>query len=208
MRIGIMIEGQEGLTWERWLRIAERAEALGLDSLWRSDHFYSLMGHPERPALECWTPLTALAQRTQRLRFGPLVSPITFRHPALLARMAAAVDGLSDGRLVLGVGAGWNEAEHAAYGITLPPLKERFDRLEEGIAVIKALWTGGPVDLDGRYYPLRGAAAYPRPQQQPAPALLIGGDGAGRPPRTLARRAGEGDSHAPTPAGDRVKRAH
>src|SRR5439155_4654019 len=152
MRIGVMIEGQEGLTWERWFRIAERVESLGLDSLWRSDHFFSLSGHPERPALECWTSLTALAQRTQRIRFGPLVSPITFRHPALLARMAAAVDGLSDGRLVLGVGAGWNEAEHAAYGITLPPLKERFDRLEEGIAVIKALWTGGPVDLDGRYY--------------------------------------------------------
>src|SRR5207237_2639281 len=152
-----MLEGQEGLTWERWFRIADRVEALGLDSLWRSDHFVSLMGHPERPALEAWVSLTALAARTKRIRFGPLVSPITFRHPALLARMAAAVDGLSDGRLVLGVGAGWNEAEHAAYGITLPPLKERFDRLEEGIAVIKAIWTGGPVALDGRYYPLRAA---------------------------------------------------
>jgi alkanesulfonate monooxygenase SsuD/methylene tetrahydromethanopterin reductase-like flavin-dependent oxidoreductase (luciferase family) len=83
--------------------------------------------------------------------------------------MAAAVDGLSTGRLVLGVGAGWNEAEHEAYGISLPPLTERFDRLEEGIAVIKALWTGGPVDFDGRYYRLRGAAAYPRPVQHPAP---------------------------------------
>src|ERR1700682_1888033 len=87
MRIGVMLEGQEGLTWDRWFRIADRVESLGLDSLWRSDHFFSLMGHPERAALECWTSLTALAQRTQRFQFGPLVSPMTFRHPALLARM-------------------------------------------------------------------------------------------------------------------------
>ena len=197
MRIGVMIEGQEGLTWDRWFRIADRVEALGLDSLWRSDHFFSLMGHPERPALECWSSLTALAQRTQRIRFGPLVSPMTFRHPALLARMAAAVDGLSDGRLSLGVGAGWNEAEHEAFGIGLPPLKERFDRLEEGIAVIKALWSGGPVDVDGRYYRLQRAAALPRPVQRPAPPLLIGGDGERRLLRIVAKEADEWNSHAP-----------
>jgi F420-dependent oxidoreductase-like protein len=207
MKIGVMIEGQEGLTWDRWFRIADRVESLGLDSLWRSDHFFSLMGHLERPALECWTSLTALAQRTRRIQFGPLVSPMTFRHPALLARMAAAVDLLSNGRLVLGVGAGWNEAEHHAFGIGLPPLKERFDRLEEGIAVIKALWTGGPVDLDGRYYPLRGAAAYPRPLQRPAPSLLIGGDGEVRLLRIVAKDADEWNSHAGGPDIYRVKRA-
>jgi F420-dependent oxidoreductase-like protein len=207
MKIGVMLEGQEGLTWERWFRIADRVESLGLDSLWRSDHFFSLMGDPQRPALECWTSLTALAERTQRIRFGPLVSPMTFRHPALLARMAAAVDLLSGGRLVLGVGAGWNVAEHEAFGIGLPPLKERFDRFEEGIAVIKALWTGGPVDLDGRYYPLRGAAAYPRPLQRPAPPLLIGGDGEVRLLRIVAREADEWNSHAPGPDVYRVKRA-
>jgi len=202
-----MIEAQEGLTWERWFRIAEQVESLGLDSLWRSDHFFSLSGQHDRPALECWTSLTALAQRTQRIRFGPLVSPMTFRHPALLARMAAAVDRLSDGRLVLGVGAGWNEAEHAAFGIRLPPLKERFDRLEEGIAVIKALWTGGPVDVDGRYYQLRGASAFPRPVQQPAPPLLIGGDGEVRLLRIVAQHADEWNSHAPGPEMYRAKRA-
>ena len=207
MRIGIMIEGQEGLTWERWFRIADRVESLGLDSLWRSDHFFSLMGHPDRPALECWSSLTALAQRTQRIRFGPLVSPMTFRHPALLARMAAAVDGLSSGRLSLGVGAGWNEAEHEAFGIVLPPLKERFDRLEEGIAVIKALWTGAPVDVDGRYYRLRRAAALPRPVQRPAPPLLIGGDGETRLLRIVAKEADEWNSHAPGPQAYRAKRA-
>jgi F420-dependent oxidoreductase-like protein len=202
-----MIEGQEGLTWERWFAIADRVESLGLDSLWRSDHFVSLMGHPERPALECWTSLTALAQRTRRIRFGPLVSPITFRHPALLARMAAAVDLLSNGRLVLGLGAGWNDAEHQAFGIALPPLKERFDRLEEGIAVIKALWSGGPVDLEGRYYPLRGASAYPRPLQRPGPPVLIGGDGEVRLLRIVARDADEWNSHAPGPEAYKIKRA-
>ena len=207
MRIGIMIEGQEGLTWERWFRIADRVESLGLDSLWRSDHFFSLMGHPDRPALECWSSLTALAQRTQRIRFGPLVSPMTFRHPALLARMAAAVDVLSSGRLSLGLGAGWNEAEHEAFGIVLPPLKERFDRLEEGIAVIKALWTGAPVDVDGRYYRLRRAAALPRPVQRPAPPLLIGGDGETRLLRIVAKEADEWNSHAPGPQAYRAKRA-
>ncbi|HEY4845641.1 MAG TPA: LLM class F420-dependent oxidoreductase [Candidatus Dormibacteraeota bacterium] len=207
MRIGVMLEGQEGLTWERWFAIADRVESLGLESLSRSDHFFSLMGHPERPALECWTSLTALAQRTQRIRFGPLVSPMTFRHPALLARMAAAVDLLSNGRLVVGLGAGWNDAEHQAFGIALPPLKERFDRLEEGIAVIKALWSGGPVDLEGRYYPLRRAAAYPRPLQRPAPPVLIGGDGEIRLLRIVARDADEWNSHAPGPDVYKVKRA-
>lgn len=201
-----MLEGQEGLTWERWFAIADRVESLGLESLSRSDHFFSLMGHPERPALECWTSLTALAQRTQRIRFGPLVSPMTFRHPALLARMAAAVDLLSNGRLVVGLGAGWNDAEHQAFGIALPPLKERFDRLEEGIAVIKALWSGGPVDLEGRYYPLRRAAAYPRPMQRPAPPVLIGGDGETRLLRIVARDADEWNSHAPGPDVYKVKR--
>jgi F420-dependent oxidoreductase-like protein len=202
-----MLEGQEGLTWERWFRIADRVESLGLDSLWRSDHFFSLMGHPERPALECWTSLTALAQRSRRIGFGPLVSPMTFRHPALLARMAAAVDGLSNGRLVLGLGAGWNDAEHEAFGIALPPLKERFDRLEEGIAVIKALWSGGPVDLAGRYYPLHGAAAYPRPVQQPGPRLLLGGDGEIRLLRIVAREADEWNSHVAGPEAYALKRA-
>lgn len=207
MRVGIMLEAQEGLTWERWFAIADRVEVLRLEGLWRSDHFFSLSGDRHRPALECWSSLTALAQRTSHIRFGPLVSPMTFRHPALLARMAAAVDGLSNGRLVLGVGAGWNEAEHQAFGIRLPPLKERFDRLVEGIAVIKALWTGGPVDLDGEFYPLRGATAYPRPLQQPAPPLLIGGDGEVRLLRIVAEHADEWNSHAHGPELYRGKRA-
>lgn len=191
-----MIEGQEGLTWDRWLRIADRVEALGLDSLWRSDHFFSVMGRSERPSLETWVSLAALAARTTTLRFGPLVSSMTFRHPALLARMAAAVDLLSKGRLVVGVGAGWNEAEHQAYGITLPPMKERMDRLEEGIQLMRALWRGGPVDFDGHYYRLAGATAFPRPAQRPSPPLLIGGDGEVRLLRIVAQHADEWNSSA------------
>jgi F420-dependent oxidoreductase-like protein len=190
-----MIEAQEGLTWEKWLRLAERVEALGLDSLWRSDHFFSVMGRTSRASLEAWVSLTALAERTSNLQFGPLVSPMTFRHPALLARMAAAVDALSGGRLVLGVGAGWNEAEHAAYGIVLPPLKERMDRLQEGIAVIRALWQGGPVDLSGRYYSLHRATAQPRPHQKPGPPVLVGGDGEVGLLRIVAESADEWNSH-------------
>src|SRR5438045_8529893 len=115
MKIAVMLEAQEGLTWEHWFRIADRVEQLGLDSLWRSDHFFSLSGDRQRPALECWTSLTALAQRTRRIRFGPRVSPMTFRHPARLARMAAALDLLSGGRLVLGAGADWHRAEPDAF---------------------------------------------------------------------------------------------
>lgn len=207
MRIGIMIEGQEGLTWDRWFRIADDVESLGLEGLWRSDHFFSLMGQPMRPALECWSSLTALATRSERMPFGPLVSPMTFRHPALLARMAAAVDELSKGRLILGVGAGWNDGEHEAFGIRLPPLRERFDRLEEGIAVIRALWKGGPVDFDGRYYQLRGATAYPKPLQDQGPPLLVGGDGEVRLLRIVAQHADEWNSHAPGPEAYRAKRA-
>ncbi len=195
MQIGIMLEAQEGLNWERWVRISQQVEGLGLDSLWRSDHFFSVMARGERDSLECWTSLTELAARTRRIRFGPLVSPMTFRHPALVARMAAAVDGLSNGRLVLGVGAGWNEAEHAAYGIALPPMKERMDRLEECIKVIKALWTGGPVSLSGEYYSLKDATLRPVPVQQPGPPLLTGGDGEQRLLRIVAQYADEWNSH-------------
>src|SRR5947209_14890130 len=148
MQLGVMIEGQEGLNWQRWRHIAEMVEDLGFESLWRSDHFFSLMGLPERDALETWVSLTDLAARSSRLRFGPLVCSMTFRHPALLARMAAAVDQLSNGRLVLGVGAGWNVAEHEAFGIPFPAVRQRMDDLEDGIELIRRLWTGTSVSYD------------------------------------------------------------
>src|SRR5262249_42594030 len=138
MKVGIMIEGQEGLTWERWFRLAQAAEDFGFESLCRSDHLTGLGGVSTRPSLETWTSLTALATRTKRIRFGPLVSPLTFYHPALLAKMAAAVDMLSGGRLDLGLGAGWNEHEHRMFGVPFYTLKERLGRVQVGAGVRRA----------------------------------------------------------------------
>jgi F420-dependent oxidoreductase-like protein len=205
MKVGIQIEGQEGLTAERWAALAGQVEEVGLHGLWRSDHFVSDMGPPDRPCLETWTSLTALAFLTTRIEFGTLVSPMTFRHPALLARMAAAVDNFSAGRLTLGLGAGWNEAEHKTYGIPFPPIGERIRRLEEGIAVIRALWTGGPVTLEGQFFPLTGATAYPVPQQGPGPNILLGGDG-DRMLRLIARSADEWNSTLGNPEAYRQSR--
>lgn len=190
MRIGIMIEGQEGLTWERWLRLAQAAEELGYESLCRSDHLTGLAGQSRRPSLETWTSLTALATRTRRIRFGPLISPLTFYHPALLAKMAAAVDELSGGRFDLGIGAGWNEYEHAMFGLPFPALKERLDRLECGARLIRALGAGQPVTLEQPYYPLRKAESHPVPPHGRL-RLVIGGRGERRTLRIVAEFADE-----------------
>ena len=190
MRVGIMIEGQEGLTWERWLRLAQAAEELGYESLCRSDHLTGLSGQSRRPSLETWTSLTALATRTRRIRFGPLVSPLTFYHPALLAKMAAAVDELSEGRFDLGIGGGWNEYEHAMFGLPFPSLKERLDRLECGARLIRALGAGQPVTLEQPYYPLRKAESHPVPPHERL-RLVVGGRGERRTLRIVAEFADE-----------------
>ena len=175
--VGLMIEGQEGLTWDRWRRLAEAVDRLGYESLWRSDHLFSLFGVATRPGLDTWPSLTYLATATRRIRFGPLVCPITFRHPAMTAREAAAVDVLSGGRLELGLGAGWHEGEHQAFGIPYPRVGERIRRLDEGIRVIHALWAGGPARFEGRFYRLDGGTAWPKPAQRPRIPLVIGGRG-------------------------------
>src|ERR1700737_2813966 len=143
-KVGIMIEGQEGLNWERWRRICHDADTLGFESLRRSDHLISLMDAPERDCIECWTSLALAAEWTRRIQIGPMVSPMTFRPPALLARIAAAVDILSDGRLILGVGAGWYEREHVEFGIPFYTLKERMDRLEEALQQTRATRAKAP----------------------------------------------------------------
>ncbi len=202
-----MIEGQEGLTWDRWRQIANRVETVGLDSLFRSDHLISNHGSVERDSLEAWVSLTALAQWTQRIQFGSLVSPMTFRNPALLARMASAVDLLSNGRLVLGVGGGWNETEHAAYGIDFPSYSERMTCLDEGIRVIRALSTGGPVDFDGSFYRLRGATAFPRPLRTTGTTLLVGGSEEKRLLRIVAEHADEWNANVQSPEEYVLKRS-
>jgi F420-dependent oxidoreductase-like protein len=198
MKLGIMIEGQENLTLETWTRIGTVVEDLGFESLWRSDHFLSLMAEG-RDAPETWMTLAQLALETKRIRIGPLVCPMTFRHPSLLTRMAVVVDQLSNGRLVLGVGAGWNEREHRVYGLPFPPVRQRMEMLEEGIEVILRLQTDAPASFSGRHYQLDGADLRPKPVQRPRIPLLIGGSGEKRTLRLVARYADEWNMTGATP---------
>jgi alkanesulfonate monooxygenase SsuD/methylene tetrahydromethanopterin reductase-like flavin-dependent oxidoreductase (luciferase family) len=173
-KVGIMIEGQEGLTWDRWRRICHDTDTLGFDSLRRSDHLISLMNAPERDCIETWASLALAAEWTKRIQFGPMVSPMTFRLPAILAKMAAAADVLSGGRVILGVGAGWNENEHQEFGVPFLTEKERFDRLEQGIAAMRETWE----------------KSNPKPVHNPMP-LLMGGKGRKRTIPLVAREAAE-----------------
>jgi F420-dependent oxidoreductase-like protein len=190
IEVALMIEGQNGLTWDRWQAIATRVEELGFAGLYRSDH-YTNANPPDKASLECWTSLTWLASHTRRIEFGPLVSPLSFRHPTMLARMAAAVDDLSAGRLVLGLGAGWQEREHHNYGLPLLALSDRFDRFAEGLAVIEGLLKKDtPFDYQGKYYQIQEGLLLPRPVRPGGPSILIGGNG---PLRTLPLVARFGD---------------
>jgi F420-dependent oxidoreductase-like protein len=187
MDIGLMVEGQAGLTWERWLRVLKQADGLGYPSLFRSDHYF--IGS-QRDYLETYVSLAVAARETSRIRFGPLVSPVTFRSPVDVARMAAHIDLLSNGRFVLGLGAGWHEPEHRAYGIPFPPVRERMDRLVEAIHVVRGLWGPGPATFSGRYYTLDQAEVLPNPAAG-RPTLLICGRGPRRTLRIVAEFADE-----------------
>ena len=182
IEVAMMVEGQNGLTWPRWQNLATAVEELGFVGLYRSDH-YTNANPPDKDSLELWVSLTWLASHTSRIEFGPLVSPVSFRHPTLTARMAAAVDDLSDGRLVLGLGAGWQVREHTNYGWDLLETAPRFDRFQEGLEVItRLLQNDAPVEFEGAYYHLHEAVLLPRPQRPNGPPILIGGNG---PRRTL-----------------------
>jgi F420-dependent oxidoreductase-like protein len=204
MQLGVMIEGQEGLGWEEWRNIVRWTEELGFESLWRSDHFMSLGGPREREALETMVSLHYAAEHSQRIRFGPLVCSMTFRHPAVLARMAAAIDQASSGRLILGIGAGWNLPEHEAFGIELPSIKRRLDQLEEGARVIRALCDDDPSFFEGKIFHLHEAHMHPKPAQPRLP-LLIGGNGEQRTLRIVARLADEWNCIALPPEAYRFK---
>lgn len=191
LEIAIMIEGQNGLTWSRWQKIVRLVEELGFVGLYRSDHFTN-SNAVDLDSLELWTSLTWLADHTSRIEFGPLVTPFSFRNPVFTARMASAVDDLSNGRLTLGLGAGWQEREHQLFGFDLLDIKPRFDRFEEGMQVVtRLLQSDEPVTFDGRYYQLRGATLLPRPQRQGGPRILIGGDGEKRTLPAVVRYADE-----------------
>ena len=175
MRACLMVEGQENVSWEQWCALADACEASGLDGLFRSDHYLSTIGSESRGTLDAWTTLAGLAARTKRIRLGTLVSPVTFRHPAVLAKSAATVDHISGGRVELGIGAGWNEREHAAYGFPFPELRVRMEMLAEQVEIVHRLWTEGHVRFEGRQYQLEDCTALPRPVQRPRPPLILGG---------------------------------
>lgn len=175
--IALMIEGQMGLNWPRWKRIVQAAEELGFAGLYRSDHFTN-NAPPDHDSLELWVSLAWLADHTRRIEFGPLATPVSFRHPVMTARQALAVDDLSGGRLQLGLGAGWQEREHHTYGFDLLGVRERFDRFEEGLQIIQHLMQKDePLTFTGKYYQLDQALLLPRPQRPGGPPIVIGGNG-------------------------------
>jgi F420-dependent oxidoreductase-like protein len=183
VRVALMIEGQEDVTWDDWRALAAACEEHGIEALFRSDHYLSVEGRSERGSLDAWATLAALAATTTTLRLGTLVSPATFRHPSELAKVATTVDHVSEGRVEVGLGTGWNEAEHATYGFPFPALGERMALLGEQLELVTRQWAGGPFSLDGRHYRVRDLDALPKPVQRPRPNLIVGGQGG---PRSLA----------------------
>jgi F420-dependent oxidoreductase-like protein len=195
MRVCLMIEGQEDVTWDQWLALAGACEEHGLEGLFRSDHYESVMGMRERGSLDAWTTLAALAARTSRIRLGTLVSPATFRPPSVLAKSVVTVDHVSGGRAELGLGAGWHEAEHRAHGFEFPPTPTRMERLAEQLEIVSRSWTDDVFSFEGRHYRVQDLRALPKPVQRPRPTLLVGG-GAG--PRSLALAARWADEYNTT----------
>jgi len=186
-----MIEGQNGLNWQRWKKIVRLVEDLGFAGLYRSDHFTNTTS-PDIDSLDLWVSLTWLAENTNRIEFGPLVTPFSFRHPVHTARMACAVDDLSGGRLTLGLGAGWMEREHQVFGFSLLDLDDRFKRMNEGLEVVtRLLHMDEPFNYSGEFYSLKGALMLPRPALPGGPPVLIGGNGENRTLPLAARYARE-----------------
>lgn len=182
IEISVMIEGQDGLSWPRWQRLVRATEDLGFDGLYRSDHFSNPEG-PFKDAIETWISLGWVAANTSRIAFGTMVSPLSFRNPSILAWQASSIDALAGGRLRLGVGAGWQDREHNAFGFDLLDTHERFVRFEEGIQVLKALTRSPePSTVEGKYFQIRDARLQPRSPRADGPAIVIGGNG---PKRTL-----------------------
>jgi F420-dependent oxidoreductase-like protein len=189
--VSLMIEGQDGVTWPRWQRLARAAEAAGYAGIYRSDHFTNPSG-PHLQALELWTSLSWLAAHTERIVFGPMVAPVSFRDPVIAAWTAAAIDGLAPGRLRLGLGAGWMEREHEEFGFDLLDVDARFRRFAEALEVVTLLLRReGPVSFSGEFYELNGAELVPNPIGQSRIPIVIGGSGPRRTLPLAARYADE-----------------
>jgi F420-dependent oxidoreductase-like protein len=195
MKLRIFTEPQQGADYQTLRNVALAAEELGFDAFFRSDHYLKMGGVSGLPGpTDAWATLAALAVETTRIRLGTLVTAATFRFPGPLAITVAQVDRMSGGRVELGIGAGWFEAEHTAYGIPFPPLGERFERLEEQLAIITGLWgipEGETFSFDGAHYRVSDSPGLPKPAQRPRPPVILGGGGPRRTPRLAARFADE-----------------
>jgi F420-dependent oxidoreductase-like protein len=190
MRICLMIEGQEDVSWPDWLALARACEEHGFDALFRSDHYLS-PSHPERASTDAWATIPALAAVTQELRLGTLVSPVTFRHPSALAKAVVTADHVSGGRVELGLGAGWMEEEHRMFGFEFPPIGDRMTMLAEQLEIVTAHFNGGPLTMRGKHYAVEGLDTQPRPVQPGGPPIIVGGDAKPRSVALAARFADE-----------------
>jgi len=194
-----MIEGQEDVTWEDWVALADACERSGVGALFRSDHYVSVFGGDEHGSLDAWGTICALAARTTTLRLGTMVSPSSFRHPSVLAKLAVTADHVSGGRISLGLGTGWSEVEHTANGFPFRSMKERMDVLEEQLEIIHdGHFKPGPFSFKGTYYELSELEARPQPVQQPHLPLIMGGAAGPRAARLAARYADEYNTVMPT----------
>jgi F420-dependent oxidoreductase-like protein len=208
MDVCLVIEGQEGVTWDQWLSLALACEQHGFEGLFRSDHYLSFEHPRERGALDAWTTLAALGAMTERIRLGTMVSPVTFRHPSLLAKSVVTVDHVSDGRVELGMGAGWFEREHEAFGFPFPSTADRMDILAEQVEIVHRLWDRDEdeVTFKGRHFQLESVPALPKPVQDPHPPLIMGGGAGPRSAALAARWADEYDGVFVDPATARERR--
>ncbi|CAM3273182.1 LLM class F420-dependent oxidoreductase [Mycobacterium intermedium] len=190
----VFVEPQQGATYGEQLAVAQAAERLGFGAFFRSDHYFAMSGDGLPGPTDSWVTLGAIARETSSIRLGTLVTSATFRYPGPLAITVAQVDEMSGGRVELGLGSGWFEPEHRAYGIPFPSVRERFDRLGEQLAIVTGLWTtpsGETFDYSGEHYTLNGSPALPKPVQSPHPPIVIGGTGAKRTPELAAKYAAE-----------------
>jgi F420-dependent oxidoreductase-like protein len=199
VRINLMIEGQEDVSWAQWLAIGDACEKHGIEGLYRSDHYSSVEGWTERGSLDAWATLAGLAVTTKRIRLGTLVSPATFRHPSVLARTAATVDHISEGRVVLGLGAGWFADEHRTNGFEFPPTRDRIEILAEQLEIVHRQWTTEETfDFTGKHYELRSCEARPKPVQRRHPPIIVGGSAGAQSCRLAARWGDEYNTTFPT----------
>jgi F420-dependent oxidoreductase-like protein len=197
MQVLLMIEGQEGVSWDQWLALAAACEEHGFEGLLRSDHYLSFDREQEWGTLDAWATVSALAVTTERIRLGTLVSPVTFRHPSVLAKTVVTADHVSGGRIELGMGAGWYDREHQAYGFEFPRVPDRLAILAEQVEIVHRLWDRDEpeVTFEGAHYRLDRVPSLPKPVQDPHPPLILGGRGGPRSAALAARWADEYNTH-------------